>query len=106
MHLKTSDFSEEVGQHVRPHFLLQLQEDVHHDQGVQGGIVDLVLAEGASCPVGQRLFFADLSAEDFLADVGEVAVLFLWVDGLEELASIDHVAELKDLALWSWQAET
>lgn len=68
--------------------------------------MDLILTQGATGPVGQRLFFADLSAEDFLADVGEIAVPLLWVDGLEELASIDHVAELEDFALWGWQAET
>lgn len=68
--------------------------------------MDLVVAQGAAGPVGQRLFFADLSAEDFLADVGEVAVFLLRVDGLEELASIDHVAEFEDFALWGRQAET
>lgn len=67
--------------------------------------MDLVVAQGSAGPVGQRLFFTDLSAEDFLADVGEVAVFLLRIDGFEELTSIYDVTEFEDFTLWGWQPE-
>ena len=67
--------------------------------------MDLVLAEWSPCPVGQRLLLAYLSTEDLLADMGKIAVFLLSIDGFEELASVDNIAELEDLPLLGWQAE-